>query len=245
MISRLFIVLILSVLLLMAPFTVFSAIVNVWGDITSDTVWTSGDSIRIIDNMTIDGSGSLTIEPGAVVMFSPGLYLSVNGIINADGNESEHILFTCSSDTVGGSPYAGSWRGIELWSNSVSSFSFCDFRNAVNTIQAYSVSASLRNCTIENFSVRGLYLDGYISNPPVSVFLDHCIIRQQDPNVHGIGTGIYVFRSVDLTVDRCEVGNCSYGLDICAYQTYSPYFTITNSEIHDQTTRGIYLHTGG
>ena len=69
------------------------------------------------DNFHIgrDNTATLTIEPGATLVFSENTGISArnNGILRAIGTEAEPITFT------GEVAQAGSWLGVQIWSGSL------------------------------------------------------------------------------------------------------------------------------
>ena len=89
--------------------------------ITSPTVsghWTlAGSPYNIYNNIGIDPTQSLTIDPGVQVVFYGAYNINVSGILHAAGTASQPIIFTVN-DTTGFSTdtvtSAGGWHGIEL-----------------------------------------------------------------------------------------------------------------------------------
>jgi hypothetical protein len=69
---------------------------QVWGNLTTDTVWTSANSPYIItDTIVIPENVKLTIEPGVKVttQSSSGIMFLINGIIQAHGEATNKIIF--------------------------------------------------------------------------------------------------------------------------------------------------------
>ncbi len=222
-----------------------SAAVDVGGTITTDTTWTGIDTIIVTDAVIVADSVRLTIQAGAIIMFSPATALFVQGELIADGEGTNRILFTSSADTAGGSPAAGEWKGVKFELNSDGILSHCDLRYADSCIAIYESSPEFFGCLVEDFSVGGFYMDGYSDSLPITPLIENCVIRQRDASLVGTGTGIFVYRSVDITLSGCRVGNCFYGLDFAGRQTIVPHFQVTGCEIHDHASRGIYAHAGG
>ncbi|QDV68641.1 Serine-aspartate repeat-containing protein D precursor [Rosistilla carotiformis] len=81
------------------------------GDITADTTLTKAAGPYLITTpVTISGSVTLTVEPGAEVLFAPGAQLVVEGELSAVGTSAAPILFTSSAAT----PAKGDWNGIDI-----------------------------------------------------------------------------------------------------------------------------------
>lgn len=222
-----------------------SAYVEVSGTITSDTTWTSLDTIIVTGSVTVTDAARLTIQPGTIIMFRTGTALYVGGELMANGEKDNRILFTSSADTAGGSPAAGEWYGVCLQENSTGVLHFCDLRYAIYNVFADRASVELFSCVIENFSYRGFYMDGVFANPPITAMIENCEFRQSDPNLLGTGTGIYVYRSVNVTITECTVSDCYYGLYFYGQGVYIPHFQVSSSEVRDHAARGICAIAGG
>jgi hypothetical protein len=222
-----------------------SAAIEVGGTITSDTTWTSIDTIIVTDSVIVADSVHLTIQAGTIIMFNPGTALSIEGELIANGENANRILFTSSADTADGSPVAGEWKGLRFELNSDGLLSHCDLRYADSCVDVYESSTEFFGCIIEDFSSGGFYIDGCSASPPITTVIEGCVIRQNDASLVGTGTGIFVYRSVDITVSGCKISNCHYGMDFAGRQALAPHFQVTSCEIRDHASRGIYAHAGG
>ncbi len=240
-----FVIVIMSISFLILNTQTSLATVEVSGLIANDTTWTSTDTIIVTDHVTVADTACLSIQPGTVILFNPGRALRIHGQLTANGEVNNRTMFTSSADTIGGSPYAGKWLGVTFYSGSAGTLKHCNLRYAFQSVYDFQAVLELSSCVIENFSSSGIYIDGYNANPPTSVTIEHCIIRQDDMVSPGIGTGIYEFRSIDLTISRCEVSNCVYGIEFVGSGTYRPYFRVDSCEIRGHAKYGIYVHSGG
>lgn len=99
--------------------------VVVSGGIALDTTWTS-DTIYILDRKVVVQDGvTLTIEPGTIIKgragtnsLSSALIVARGGMIDAQGTESQPIIFTSESDNITCGQTAGTNLGVNnrgLW----------------------------------------------------------------------------------------------------------------------------------
>ena len=222
-----------------------SATVEISGTIAGDTTWTNTDTIIVTGDVTVTGSATLTIDAGTIVLFNPETGLYIQGQLTAEGNSGNRILFTSSADTADGSPVAGEWKWVKFEANSDGILRNCDLRYADTCVYIDRSSPELDRCVIEDFSSRGIYVDGSSSNPPITPVIEHCVIGQNDLNLQGTGVGIYVYQRVNVTISGCEVSNCRYGMEFFGNGTLAPHFQVTGCEIRDHASRGVYTHADG
>ena len=77
---------------------------------------TSGSPYLIYNNIRVDASASLTIDPGVSVIFQGPYVLNVAGIIHAAGTASQKVNFTINDTTGFHSDVTsnGGWHGIQI-----------------------------------------------------------------------------------------------------------------------------------
>lgn len=119
-------------------FEVKGNVVDVTEDITGTKTWASGN-IYVIDTRDIQVTGTLKIQPGAIVKFGRGrsLQTSGSGRIEAVGNAQNPIVFTSlrddsrggdtNQDQDGTTPKAGDWNQVCLYTKSGNEFEYCEF----------------------------------------------------------------------------------------------------------------------
>ncbi len=236
-------ILVFSIFLLSIPIS--AGKIQVGGTIGQDTTWTGTDTVLVTSIVTVPSYYQLTIEPGMIVMFDNNIRLSVMGRLSAIGTESEPVIFTSAADTAGGLPFAGIWTGISFQTAVAGSMDYCHIRYAREGIYAYLSSPELYQCTIENISNRGLYIDGFDASPMIKPVLECCTIRQSDPDLIGTGIAIFVFRSADITISNCRISGWSNGIELYGLSAIAPRFQVTDSEIKNMASMGIYAHTDG
>jgi hypothetical protein len=234
------------VFLLAAGFVPIRAtVIEIGGPIYSDTTWTGPDTILVTANVTVDLAARLTVESGSVVLFQPARGLTVGGELLVYGVQGDHVLFSSSSDTAGGSPQAGQWAGVNFAETSNGSLDYCDIKYAVNGVLTYAGSLETRYCTVSEFSGRGYYVVGATEVPQTRIVIDHGVITQTQPAAVGRGIGVFVFRGCDVTIRDTDIHNCSQGIEFYGYGTVDLDFDVVNCDLRHHSLRGIYAHSGG
>jgi hypothetical protein len=177
-----------------------SAITDHFGDITQDEVWGPGKH-RIFGFVNILDA-TVTIEPGAVVVFSERGTLNVgtgDGVTEAtliaNGTASQQILFTADTDT----PVKGYWNNINFGSGQSgnSSMEYCtiEYGGADSSyetmISSYGQAISFNNNTVRYSSTTGIrvYENGFKSFNSNKVTDCGSFVMDIDPSsVHSIGS---------------------------------------------------------
>ncbi len=164
--------------------------------ITTSTVsghWTlSGSPYLVYNNISVDGTAMLTIDPGVSVIFQGAYNLYVSGILYAAGTVTQPINFTVS-DTTGwwdGTTATGGWHGIQFQpytgtgtdtsklANCHVSYTKFDSTDAVSypTITTLFVQRGLNvsNCTFTNNKSGYDYLLYVLTYPGQAFNMDGC-----------------------------------------------------------------------
>ncbi len=188
----------------------------------------------------IDGTSTVTIEPGTVIKFNSGINMNVgyasNGTLVAEGTADLPIVFTSSAS----SPTAGAWTGLLFYGYSTSSkLKYCTIEYAGS--QSYSGAVyiddclvSFDNCTIKNNDGYGIYNLGATSG--FSSFTNNTLtdnsnhaIRILAELVHTIGAGNTFtcpeYKGIEINGGH-YVNNSKTWLkhNVPYYVTYSPAF---------------------
>ena len=108
-----------------------------------DTTW-YGD-IHIADSVTVYAGTTLSVAPGAKVIFSDGAGLKINGKITAEGRKDARIVFTSLK-----SKEASDWDEITLEFATDSMFSNCDFEYATWGIHSHFTNLKVSDCSFKN-----------------------------------------------------------------------------------------------
>jgi hypothetical protein len=92
---------------------------TIQSDITTNTTWNSGTIYLLTGNRFVKNGATLTIEPGTIIRgdkASKGtLIVTKNGRINANGTQTQPIVFT-SNEPTGQRGY-GDWGGVVILGN--------------------------------------------------------------------------------------------------------------------------------
>ncbi|MFI5253086.1 MAG: hypothetical protein ACHQQQ_11725, partial [Bacteroidota bacterium] len=77
-------------------------------DITTSTTWYKSSSpYNVINNIAVAAGAVLSIQPGVRVQFNSGINMTINGVISANGNNTDSIYFTRNSSV-------GTWGNITI-----------------------------------------------------------------------------------------------------------------------------------
>lgn len=94
-----------------------SPTITVSSDITSNTTWTTGTVVHLVNKVFVQPGITLTIQPGVVIRgdkaSASALIIMKGATINAQGTETQPIVFT-SNESI---PDAGDWGGIIILGN--------------------------------------------------------------------------------------------------------------------------------
>jgi len=208
---------------------------SVEGPITSDTVWTLGDSpIEVLGDVIIDNGASLSIEPGVEIIVETGLSLTVvNGSLDAVGTSDNRIRFTSGRNE----PTAGDWDGMKFYGdeNSTLTISFCDVEYAKDGIAIASAGKALiEKSTIIHNSANGIHAAG----------VTNLLIRENTVKLNANGISASGANSSGLEVIDNSILNNKNGVYISVYgdDSYIRNITISGNSLRDNTN-GIYLHS--
>lgn len=150
---------------------------EVWG------TWTVAHSpYHVTCDITVPTGDTLIIEPGVDVIFEGHFKLTVNGLLKAEGMQTDSITFTPADTSVG-------WGGIRI----------CSAHD----------SCKLEYCVIEYGKVPGGGLDargGGIRCVTSSPLIRHCSIRNNEADNSG-GGGIACDSSSNPTIVHSQIVN--------------------------------------
>lgn len=154
---------------------------NVGGHIATDTTWTvAGNPYVVTSSVIVDAGATLTVEPGVVVQFRPGLYMQMKGTLIAVGAADKPIAFTSNAVT----PAAGDWDALRFEDDAAS-------------------ASVLRYCSVRHAGGAGhgaIYVaDTY---GPANITIRDTLVATSG------GAGI-LCRNTQPTIQGCNIGNCA------------------------------------
>ena len=229
------------ILILTICLSLFAETVIPAGEVSG--VWDLEGSPYLIDgDIIIPNESSLVIEPGVDVIFNGFYNLTIYGVINAIGNETEYINFTVADTTNWNNFEAdeGKWNGITMIGNGgdqeSSNFDFCTFSyskaEAGGAVRTNFKNVSFQNSTFyrnfSNYDGGAIYTDGYAT-------LRNLIIYENYANE---GSGIYLLGGL---LENCKiVNNISASASGCAI--YAVESMIIGCLIANNNSLGLYYY---
>ena len=157
------------------PYTLNLPSANLCGTISTNTTWGgNGELYKVTCSVTINNGVAVTVMPGTTFKFSSTSYLlTVNGILNVQGNASLPVSFTSfKDDSVGGdsngdgtitSPAAGDWSGIVVGDTGNLTLDYASIRfggyNSTNQANVYlsnNAQVLIENTTIARSKFNGI-----------------------------------------------------------------------------------------
>ena len=195
------------------------------GIIASAQTWGNGALLvyYVADNVTINASQTLNIQPNTVVKFAPDRMLTFSGNLNAVGSVGNRIVFTdFRDDTAGGdsnmdvaatSPAPGGWRGIELNNFASATMEYCDVRYGSSSSGAQANlyktgsegAVNISNSTFTNGAYRGISL----VNATATITISDSIIR------NNLAYGMFISGSgTNPTITKSQISGSNVGIYI-------------------------------
>ncbi len=203
--------------------------------ITSNTPWNG--VIYVNSNVTVNSGAQLQIEAGTKIIFNsgPAFTLTVNGILNSEGNAVYPVTFTSNSTN----PSPGNWGSIVFngANASESSLSYTNIQYGTEIDITNANNVNIQNCSITNSSMHGLNFSGGTGCSAINNIIEnsntaHGIVVQNSANVtctgniikktnlNHSGVGIYFGGGGNGIVAQNDIEGFSWG--ICAIWGSSP-----------------------
>lgn len=225
----LFVTLILAGLLL---FGVGHAATSEYGTINS-VEWASGGSpYTLAGNVVVAYGASLTIDPGVTVNLA-GYQIIVNGQLNAQGTNSQRIVFSGTASSSAIINFESPGMPSTISNATLSSVSIGIQAGSITIGSDYFSGASnLPIITVNNgyASISGSVLN-MISKDGVDVFGGSALITGNTIDGQGQGYGVYVAASASATVNNNNITGCFTGVWAVGF-TYIEQNNIVNNA-HD------------
>jgi hypothetical protein len=219
--------------------------IEVSDDINNDTTW-KADTVKVLDDITVNSQYTLTISPGTYVEFRGHYKLEVYGRLLAIGTKDSNIIFTVNDTTLlyDLDTIAGGWDGIEFYYLTVDTsklvhcileygkatdgdeaWNFTDDAGGAilcrNWLDSYPVL--IKNCIIQNsIATEG---GGIILNQAKVILINNVIRYNRAPYISGLVVG-YSDALVDGNIFTNNI--CDYG---CILMLENTNGLITNNLI--------------
>ena len=228
------------------------------GTMTENETWT-GD-VTLTGDVTVPAGVTLTIDPGARVLFSAlsddqgtgnnvdRAELIIEGSLNAVGTDLSGISFTSSSTT----PATGDWHGIRVVTTGTSetvTMAYCTVSYGDLGIDVRAdgpgatAAVSITHCMVQDTLGTGIFVYGMNNGGQVTVTVNDNIVS------NNTGNGIYVYAngsasSVTGTVNGNQISNSGgYGMICYAYNSATSNITIDGNQVSSSDDVGIHVRT--
>jgi parallel beta-helix repeat protein len=216
--------------------------VTTWqnGPISSDTVWQLTNCPYGVNGMvSIEAGAVLTINPGCVVKFNVSSGFVVNGILIAQGTETNPITFTSYQFTKA----KDDWNWIEFRDGGGSTVSHAIVEYARTGLRANSSSPLIEESIIRNIGQSGIHLldsQSLVMNNTISNTSEGILIEDSSPliennMVEDSFTGIRTMDSVNVNLSNNAITQTSYGMNI----TQSSNVTVESSNLSGNLIRAL------
>ncbi|MBA4312106.1 MAG: hypothetical protein C0417_05710 [Chlorobiaceae bacterium] len=125
--------------------------------------WTLSNSpYSVVGDVTVPAGLTLTIEPGVIVKLDSALSITINGVLIANGTETDSIIFT-TSNTI---QDVGQWKQLRFTNNSlISNITYCIFEfggngNSAPVQMIPSTKLFHNNNSYRNNSIQAVGIEG-------------------------------------------------------------------------------------
>lgn len=196
------------------------------GTITADSWWDDLNASSFDGDVIVNAGATLTILPGIDLGFTLGSVLKIYGTLNVNGTATQPVTFNMANGGI-------HWTGIRFKNNSVGNVNWATISNANRGMWGdLSNNVTVNNCTIENFTEHGVYLNAS------SATIQNCTIH----NGAGAAYGIYATgNNANPTLSNNTISNVPIGIG----RAGSPGLaTIAGNDI-SVCDDGLYMNNAG
>jgi len=208
-------------------------------NITAHTDWSR--RTLVLNNITINNGIQVSIYPGSIIKFNPGVSITCNGIMWVSWNSTDSITFTSVTPSE-------KWGGILFYGPFGARFKYCKFNNVqtyggavltfVNYVWNTNASPRIENCNISgnlNYGTSGIITSN------ASIFLRKNLISYNSNGVScnsggGAWFGVYGYYYNCYSGNNRIINNSCVGV---SSSTSSPYLgSINNSMVSGNAIYG-------
>ena len=191
--------------------------------------------------MRVENNATLTIEPGVTIQFTNsgrggGIHILSGSTIKAVGTADKRIRF------LGAYEAAGTWRGIDIQSNTEHQFTYCDFMNMgdmQSTVSgglrlSHAAKAGISHCKFTNGEGTGVFVSSYGGNCQFTAFNNN-VFEGYENYPPMVITPLSLIEKLDMTSDFTK--NALKYIEFTAVE-------VTKDLIINQTTVPYYFKDG-
>ena len=252
----------IAAVILLTP--VLAADTPVSGTINEDTTWTESGSPYIAGNHVVVADGvTLTIEPGCIIKFSPGINLSISGRVIADGTPEKPIIFMryeasnwgnirlqsadpgCLFDSC---RIFGGQRGIQIYSSSPgtpATISNCLFYDIYNECIDISNSAPIiTGCTIIAHRYNAIKVYSSDASLKLPSFSNCSILKRGAMEMSGIEITMSSQDNFQALVENCRISNFQKAISIKMANSDNNMIRIIACDLKNNNHSVSYYNTG-
>jgi hypothetical protein len=182
-------------------------------------------------NVLIAEDSILVIEPGVQIIFEGMHYLRVDGILVANGTETDRIVFTSRDES-----WHSQWEDIRV-NNALSQLSFCTIKHA--TVGIYLDGNLQDDFVLKNIQVEHVERGFYLNETEVHVTFIDCIVRDGTKSINHDSFCFYNTKG-DISLYNCQILN--HGALYAWNHSSSKKIILNNVVVRE--SRGIFLIGG-
>ncbi|MCF7913447.1 MAG: right-handed parallel beta-helix repeat-containing protein [Candidatus Cloacimonetes bacterium] len=191
--------------------------------------WALEDSpFVVIGDVQIPAGDELTIEPGVSVQFWGDWNITAEGMLIAQGTETDSIYF------VRYPTYSGYWDEIRLEQETGDGYeiSYCFIRGADNGINSIDAPVYIHDSHLDA-NMTGIHLFAIGNANPPDVLIENCLIE------HSIENGIDIYENGNTIIQNCEITSNGMGTQ---YRGAIQVNIQTNGAVCSPIIRDNYIH---